>query len=71
MLLKLRSVNYTSARTITAHVLVVDGEVVHVVQRSHAVGHVVHSHAVVLQVDNHANGLSDGEVLYAMTALIL
>ena len=38
----------------------VNGEVVGVVEGTHAVGDVVHSNTVVLKVDNHTNGLGEG-----------
>ena len=38
----------------------VNGEVVGIVKRTHAVGDVVDSDTVVLEVDNNTNGLSEG-----------
>ena len=40
-------------------------EIIHIVQRTHALRYVVHSHTVVLQIHNHANRLGEGIVFYA------
>ena len=42
----------------------IDREIVHVVQRTQTVGNIVHSNTIVLQVHNHTNRLSNGELLY-------
>ena len=49
------------------YVLVVNGEVVSIVEGTHAVGDVVHSDTVVLEVDNHTDRLSEGKVFYTFT----
>ena len=48
------------------YVLMIDGEIVHVVQRTHAVGNIVHSNTVILQVHNHTNRLGHRELLYSL-----
>ena len=47
-----------------SYILMIDREIVHVVQRTQAVGNIVHSNTIVLQVHNHTNRLSNGELLY-------
>ena len=47
------------------YVLAVVREIIHIVQRTHAVRNVVHSHTVVLQIHNHTNRLGEGIVFYA------
>ena len=49
------------------YVLVVNGEVVSIVERTHAVGDVVDSDTGVLEVDNHTDRLSEGKVFYTFT----
>ena len=46
------------------YVLVIHSKVVRIIQRSHAVGNIVHSHTRVLQIHNHTNRLSNREILY-------
>ena len=48
-----------------SHILMVDGEVVGVVQRSHAIRNIVHSNTIVLQIHNHTNRFRNREILYA------
>ena len=49
------------------HILAVTREVIDIVQRSHALRDVVHSHTVVLQIHNHSNRLSKSELFYTFT----
>ena len=42
----------------------IDREIVHIVQRTQAVGNIVHSNTIVLQIHNHTNRLSNRELLY-------
>lgn len=46
------------------YILVIHSKVVCIVQRSHAVGNIVHSYTCVLQIHNHTNRLSNWEILY-------
>ena len=44
----------------------VNGEVVGIVKRTHAVGDVVDSDTVVLEVDNHTDRFSESKIFYTV-----
>lgn len=46
------------------YILVINGEVVSIVKRTHAVGNVVNSNTIVLEINNNTNGLSESKVFY-------
>ena len=46
------------------YVLAVVREIIHIVQRTHAIRYIVHRHSIVLQIHNHTNRLCQGIVFY-------
>ena len=49
----------------------VNGEVVSIVEGTHAVGDVVHSDTVVLEVDNHTDRFSESKIFYTFNNTLI